>query len=189
MQWTSSEVIFRWLRWPAFYVFPSIGMDLGCSDSIKTNRKSFSPCYQDGGTLEVQLLAFSSSLCSLSRRGMRPDSCNIHLPIGKERMQRIDIRREDAGVTGCYWWWGRAGSYERNQRWALSSKFQHQSHLWKYFITINSPDFWQPRHPPKWSLPVFGSLLGTPLLCQVLCFQSLERIKASKTQALSLSSL
>ena len=76
-------------------------MNLGGSDFLKRTRSSIFSCCQGGGTLEVQLLAFSSPLCS-SRRGVCPDSQNIHLHLRKQRMPLIDIRKEDAGVTGYF---------------------------------------------------------------------------------------
>ena len=76
-------------------------MNLGGSEFLKTTRLSFSSCCQEAGTLEVQLLAFSSPLCS-SRKGVCPDSQNIHLHLRKQRMPLIDIRKEDAGVTGYF---------------------------------------------------------------------------------------
>lgn len=43
-----------------------------------------------------------SVLC-LSQRGTYPDSPNVHLPIGRERIQLIAIRKEDAEITVYYW--------------------------------------------------------------------------------------
>ena len=68
---------------------PAVATGLGGPDSINATANYVSlspPAAKMEGSPEVQLLAFLSSLCSLSRGPIHPHCLNVYLPVGKERI-------------------------------------------------------------------------------------------------------